>query len=166
MTDMTTEEATAALDAIAAKFDIVRHHLPTKSAERATWQIVLRRNGLTLDTTYSAGDAHLPAWKRLKGNKDTLHNAAILRHERMTGGDYHTGRKFYPPRASVLACLALDAEAINYGSFEQWAQEFGYDTDSRKAEEAYNACLRTGLFLRNTLTAEEFTALQDAARAW
>jgi hypothetical protein len=46
-----------------------------------------------------------------------------------------------PTAADILNCLASDASSIeNAGSFEDWASEFGYSPDSRKAEKTYNIC--------------------------
>lgn len=59
-------------------------------------------------------------------------------------GQSHKGR---PPRiGEVLDCLRLDAAGYeNAGGFEQWAPEYGYDTDSRKAERIYrNVARRVG----------------------
>ena len=49
-----------------------------------------------------------------------------------------------PPTAEdVLGSLAMDAGSIeNSRHFEEWANESGYDTDSRKAEASYNECKR------------------------
>lgn len=42
----------------------------------------------------------------------------------------------------VFASVVEDAaSADNARSFEEWAGEFGYDTDSRKAEAIYKECL-------------------------
>jgi hypothetical protein len=48
-------------------------------------------------------------------------------------------RAVAPPAASVLYCLLLDSSAVGQ-SFESWASEYGYDTDSRKAEQTYRDC--------------------------
>lgn len=46
-----------------------------------------------------------------------------------------------PSVEDVLDCLAMDASVVaNAGSFEDWCGEYGYDTDSRKAERTYAAC--------------------------
>ena len=43
-----------------------------------------------------------------------------------------------PTAADVLSCLLSDATSFeNAGSFEEWAREYGFDTDSRKAERIY-----------------------------
>ena len=52
-----------------------------------------------------------------------------------------SAHKAEPTAADVLDCLASDAASIeNAKGFEDWASDFGYDTDSRKAEKTYNAC--------------------------
>lgn len=48
-----------------------------------------------------------------------------------------------PTLADVLYCLVADAGSVRYGSdFADWAQEFGYDEDSRKAHKAFKGCVR------------------------
>lgn len=43
-----------------------------------------------------------------------------------------------PTAQDVLDCLLSDASGYeNARSFEEWASEYGYDTDSRKAERVY-----------------------------
>ncbi len=44
-----------------------------------------------------------------------------------------------PHVADLLHSLILDSSASEQ-SFESWANEYGYDTDSRKAEDTYRAC--------------------------
>jgi hypothetical protein len=45
-----------------------------------------------------------------------------------------------PKTADVLGCLVSDANGYIGGrDFEDWCQEYGYDTDSRKAERTWNA---------------------------
>ena len=46
-----------------------------------------------------------------------------------------------PTAADVLSCLLLDATGYDDArNFEDWAPEFGYDPDSRKAEKIYHEC--------------------------
>jgi hypothetical protein len=57
-----------------------------------------------------------------------------------------------PPKIEdVMYCLLNDTEATYFDSYESWAKEFGYDADSRKAESIYQASLKIGLKLRNSL---------------
>ena len=54
------------------------------------------------------------------------------------------------PRADeVLHCLAMDASGVdNATGFEDWCSNYGYDTDSRKAERIYKTCQRQAKKLR------------------
>lgn len=45
-----------------------------------------------------------------------------------------------PKAADVLDCLASDASSVENTSFEDWCDEMGWDSDSRKAERTYKAC--------------------------
>lgn len=46
-----------------------------------------------------------------------------------------------PELDDVLQCLLSDASMVRHGqTFEEWAGDFGYDTDSRKAEKCFNNC--------------------------
>lgn len=57
-----------------------------------------------------------------------------------------------PSAAEVLSSLASDAAGIqNARSFEDWCGEYGYDTDSRKAERIFKVCEREADKLRRFL---------------
>jgi hypothetical protein len=57
-----------------------------------------------------------------------------------------------PTAADVLNCLISDATGYeNAQSFEDWCGEYGYDTDSRKAERTYKAVERATAKLRRLL---------------
>lgn len=62
-------------------------------------------------------------------------------------GTAHTKK---PTLVDITAALLSDAETIiNTDSFEDWAANLGYDTDSRKAEETYRQIqVNTGRLLR------------------
>lgn len=70
--------------------------------------------------------------------------------------------KIEPGACNVLASLALDSSVLDAGGFESWAQEFGYDTDSRKAESIYNACLEIALKMRAAFGDAGLNALREA----
>ena len=64
-----------------------------------------------------------------------------------------------PDAADVLNCLASDASGYeNAWSFEDWAAEYGYDTDSRSAERTYGAVEGQTLALRAFLGADLYEA--------
>lgn len=54
---------------------------------------------------------------------------------------FSQGSAYYnpPTAAEVLDCVASDAAGFeNANGFEDWCSEYGYDTDSRKADRIYN----------------------------
>jgi len=70
----------------------------------------------------------------------------------------HNGKA--PEVGSVLDCLSSDASSIeNARGFEDWASDFGYDADSRKAEKTYRACEHQAKRLRSFLGDDLFNQL-------
>lgn len=68
-----------------------------------------------------------------------------------------------PSAADVIQCLVSDAAGYrDAGTFEAWAGEYGYDTDSRAAHKTWKACRRISDRLDTFLTPEEFTAVQES----
>ena len=65
-----------------------------------------------------------------------------------------------PTLAEVLDCLASDASGVdNTQSFEDWASEYGYDTDSHKAEKTYNICVQQAQELKILLGQDAYNQL-------
>lgn len=62
--------------------------------------------------------------------------------------------------ADVLHCLISDASSAD-NTFEDWCADFGYDSDSRKAERTYKACQRIAVKLNKLLGSdlEKFAAI-------
>ena len=57
-----------------------------------------------------------------------------------------------PTVEDVIDCLASDAASIeNARNFEDWCGEYGYDTDSRKAEHTFKVCQKQAEQLENLL---------------
>jgi hypothetical protein len=75
-----------------------------------------------------------------------------------------SGKPIKPDPLDVIHSLALDSDVLDFPTFEQWASEFGYDEDSRKAEKIYHACLTIGLRMRAALGDAALQELQAAAR--
>lgn len=70
----------------------------------------------------------------------------------------HNGAE--PDLPTVLDCLASDANGYdNAGSFDDWASEYGYDPDSRKAERTYKAVKQSADKLRKLLGDDAYTLL-------
>lgn len=127
-------------------------------------------NGNTLATDYSQGIGHVPGYchacttyeHRLLqayqnnaaitgtypavaagrlGQTKTWKPARPLRYSSGSNGRFIEMRPLpTPPVADVIHTLILDSSVNESTSFEDWASEFGYDTDSRDAERIYNAC--------------------------
>ena len=96
-------------------------------------------------------DSNMDHWKCLlrrigKGSGDRGARMTVY----FSQGYGHNGKE--PKVASVLDCLASDASSIeNARGFEDWASDFGYDTDSRKAEKTYRTCEHQAKRLRSFL---------------
>ena len=71
------------------------------------------------------------------------------------------GHKGAPPTLEdVLDCLISDASGIeNNTSFEEWCRNYGYDTDSRKAERTYRVITRQARQLKRVLGNDHYKLL-------
>lgn len=56
-----------------------------------------------------------------------------------------------PTLPGLLYCLALDAEGCKEKGFEEWAEDYGFDTDSRSAERTYHACIEQSRHFRKLM---------------
>jgi hypothetical protein len=131
-------------------------------------------------TDYSAGSDHAPASKADKakiaraasfyGRSDSVTRADMIAWELENGravasafGGGFSGRDaIKPDPCDVLHSLARDSDVIDAGGFEEWARDLGYDTDSRKAESIYRACLEIALKLRAGLGEQALADLREA----
>jgi hypothetical protein len=64
---------------------------------------------------------------------------------------------------TVLDCLISDISSADQ-DFEDWAADYGYDTDSRKAFATYGECRRLRDRLAEILGEDELTRALDAER--
>lgn len=148
------------------------------------WHCVLRKGFATIggDTDrsvyafdYSQGIGHLRGYQytnaRHVGYWKSIEGDARLRHvceggiDKGPSGGIGPGplSAIEPTLADALGALLLDGSAIDCCSFEDWADQYGYDHDSRKAEASYRACLETGLKLRKAIGDETFRRFQELA---
>lgn len=122
------------------------------------WRVTLSRPGMALTTDYQQGAGHIPKAAFHPGLRTGLGNARAETRICETGkwgrysdnwaGPLVTVPLDPPALTDVLYCLAMDAEVLDFPSFEDWAGEYGYDEDSRKGEAVYRACLDVALKLR------------------
>jgi hypothetical protein len=74
-------------------------------------------------------------------------------------GSAHTSE---PTVEDVLDCWASECAAFDGAAdFEDWADEFGYDTDSRQAEKLYNTCKKQSYELFRLLGATAYNTLLE-----
>ena len=75
-------------------------------------------------------------------------------------GSGHGGKE--PEVDEVLDCLASDASSMDgVVAFEEWAENLGYDTDSRNAERTFNTTRDQTASLKRTLGDEAFRELVE-----
>jgi len=67
--------------------------------------------------------------------------------------------KWTPDPIEILWAVARDGDALDQ-TFEDWASDFGYDTDSRKAEKIYRACQDNALRLKKILSTDKIETLR------
>ena len=180
---MSTATAGAALAARMAELGLTVDAVKApKPGDMFHFAVTVKRNGRhVLGTTYRCGKGHaidrttgkpFPWVGGKRTNKQRDIDDAINRAIE-SGQNERSGRSVgirdvlwpAPDGADILWCLLSDASALDCGTFEEWASDLGYDTDSRKAEKTYRACLAIGLALRAALGNDELAALQELAAA-
>lgn len=146
------------------------------------WRVMVKRNGrAVIVTDYSAGVGHAPShkakripvgygrtlsfWQRDAGAWECENGFAALPQWHGAEG-FRADRKkpIKPDPVDVIWSLSRDADVIDAGGFDQWAADLGYDTDSRKAEATYRACLEIALQLRAAIGDDGLKALQEAGQ--
>ena len=106
------------------------------------WRVTISKGRHTLTTDYTQGVGYIPGYRyraalTLAGEKIVRLICESGRVPKTYRADpYSTGFSTVPLPAptleEVLYSLSLDAGALDAPSFEEWASECGYDTDSRK----------------------------------
>jgi len=69
----------------------------------------------------------------------------------------NTEKKKAPTAYDVITCLVKN----NPGSFEDFCSEFGYDTDSRKAEKTYHAAYEEWMDVKSFFNRTEIEEMQE-----
>lgn len=135
-----------------------------------------------LTTDYSQGEAHCPAYKasvKVLGGRNCIMRDEAIAAECETGKTHvardHAGvgvgyqlitqHKIADPSIVDVVCsLVSESDALDHGSFEEWASNLGYDEDSRSDEKIYRACLEIALKLRNGIGEAGLAKLQEACQ--
>ncbi len=179
-----------AIEITAAKLDVQCVFVPfsqsRNKAEKSpslNWLCTVTRDGRPIagldSVEYMQGIGHAPSHKfapkfsdgRL--DKATQREAEsiesetgkIAKHRGVMGGlAYASIKAIDAPKADdVLQSLFRDADAIDYPEFEQWADDCGFDSDSRTGEAIYRQCLKIALALRASVGEKAFVSLRALA---
>ena len=141
------------------------------------WRVTVKRGNTVIATNYMQGIGHLPGYKQ----KWYFGGLTISEHAEKERTIYHgtekgmigikysntlgyflKREKLPPPELKdVIYSFLIDSEVLDYSSFEDWADCFGYDTDSRKAEQIYQDCLKTALMFRHLFKDNEIEELRE-----
>lgn len=107
-----------------------------------------------------------PLWQDdLKHNhyKVTLRKKNEPKKPRLTfdfwDSHYNTVNGAHPSDYDILSCISSDANCPE--KFEDFCGEYGYNEDSRKAEQTFKACRTFADKLNRFLTSEEIESLQN-----
>lgn len=131
------------------------------------WTVTLTHEGRTMDTPWKAGTGNAqkvkrPSWSRKPYEFDDPNAKHVDCGYRL--------RPTPPTAADVLECLCSDASGYdNARGFEDWAAEFGYSADSRKAEALWHTVAEQSRKLRQLLGADYARLCdmdEDERRAW
>jgi hypothetical protein len=143
-----------------------------KGAPCINWRVFICRAsgaGPLLAVDYSQGIAHLPGYDATAA-RSMDGNAGILRavESGRIGRDVYSTLAFKPIPApavvDVLSCLISDADVLDCGSFEDYANCYGLDTDSRAAEKQYEEARRQSKTLRDIIGPDALDRLRDLYR--
>lgn len=77
-------------------------------------------------------------------------------------GLFERARKAWKPDVFNVISSCLDAAPEIGATFGEWANEYGYDADSRKAEQTFQECQRVGKEMR-ALFGADFARARDLA---
>jgi hypothetical protein len=127
------------------------------------WKVTVMHLGKGLvATTYTQGVAHCPSYP--KGHRLTVADYENIRRDCATARlPYGSGNPKEP--LDALWSIARDCQSVmQNGSFEEWAREFGYDEDSRKAEAIYNECVKHYLAIKRSIGDEGIDRIANVER--
>lgn len=117
--------------------------------EMAATRIPNRADSVPNDWSRTASHWNLSITRKGCGVKPTITTEYSM-------GSAHKGA---PNLADVMHSLHLDSRGVEGTTFESWAGDYGYDTDSLKAESIYRACVAINGQMRQLFTPEELDQL-------
>jgi hypothetical protein len=172
---MSTTPATSApdLDTLAADLGLTLtasngrgHYDASQNWTPVRFDCTLTRNGREVwSGHYNLGTGHLKTLTAIeRANGKLPRNAAPTQAQLAALTRNAAAERLQPKLADVLHSLLSDGAAFFDGlTFEDWANEYGFDTDSRKAEATFRECDAIGRKLAKAFKPEELEALRNAA---
>ena len=165
--------ATETVDALLTQYGItytaqfVPQSLSRHSAEKTrtlNWRVTLtNKDKQSMAIDYMQGVGHIPQSSTKLSPSERSANEWAASEE----GRYQVSRTSWmmkklliPAAADICHCLVMDDPQSE--CFEDWAATFGYDVDSRKAEETYHACVKQTRDARRVLGAKLLAELAEA----
>jgi len=146
-------------------------HAPAYQVESVPFNFRPRRYR-TRSTTSPSGFTYRDATAREALNQYRTELAAAECESgfkmRLTKGGHETrfetvrGRPIEPNPVDVLYSLVMGSDVLDYGGFEDWAANFGYDTDSRAAESIHKACIELALKMHAAFGSDGMESLATA----
>lgn len=123
-----------------------------------TIQDFIAENELTMEAVPAASNPDMP--DPIPGASHWACVIAKGTHSMSVPYSQGSAHRLPPALADVLDCLALDAESIeSERSFNGWCASLGFDSDSRKAEKTYRACMEQAFALRQMLDGAAYDEL-------
>lgn len=139
------------------------------------WKVsVFHNDKLILKTDYTAGNGHCPAYKLpAYPNPKAYARNNCIKAECETGFVHRpsptgsgeagaTKKRITPNEKDVIYALVMDADVLQYNGFKDWADNYGYDSDSIKHKAVYDECLEQAYKLRAALGTEGLEALRES----
>lgn len=118
--------------------------------ERITLDAFIKANAIRMTAERTDSNPSMSDSKDMDHWKVVLHAGRSRVTTYFSVGYGHNGKA--PEAPDVLSCLADDAAGVtNAQSFEDWCSEYGYESDSRKAERIYKACEHSAAKLHKLL---------------
>lgn len=120
------------------------------------WHVTLRSDTGQMTVQYSMGSAHRRFVTKPRfgsgwtpgANSDPARGARVPQGYGRTVHEAHLlaecTEPIPPTLRDVLSCLRSDAQTVEHGqTFEEWCEDLGYDTDSRRAHRSYGECIQS-----------------------
>lgn len=115
---------------------------------------------IVINNERTDANPNVPDWHDADHWKVTLKRGEKEMVIYFSKGYGHQGKE--PDIEEVLECLMMDAiEIINSSNFEEWAENLGFDPDSRKAERIYKLTKQQTKKLKTFLGKRAFNELLD-----